>query len=83
MNKLGWPYEVLPTMRHERDEDSETLSASFTPNNGIRLQIINDDLNPGEYAVFDFSPDEARLIGAALTRWANDHDADVAKWKAA
>lgn len=60
-------YEVLPDMTEDAGE--ATLSASFTPNNGIRVQIQNDDLGP-DWAVFDFTKAQAEMVGQALIRWA-------------
>ena len=57
-------YEVLPDLV---GDDGEVLSASYTANNGIRLQIRQDD---GDWAVFDFTSDQANLIGGFLLWWA-------------
>lgn len=64
-------YEVMEPLAGEDGESS--LVASYTPNNGIRIGIINDDVNPEAWAEFDFSPKQARLIGNALLRWAADN----------
>lgn len=61
-------YEVLPTIRDEAQE--ATIVASYTPNNGIRIGIINDDANPDAWAEFDFDDDQAEALGLALIRWA-------------
>lgn len=58
-------YEVLPAMT---GSDGEEISASYTANNGIRLAISNDDLGT-DWAVFDFEPEQAEIIGQALLRW--------------
>ena len=65
--KMVDTYEVLPELRDETGE--EILSASFTTNNGIRIQIRNDDLGP-DWAVFDFTAEQAETVGSALLRWA-------------
>ena len=63
-------YEVLKEMQNGFEEDRARLVASYTPNNGIRIGIINDDTNPDAWAEYDFSPDEADRLGNALIRWA-------------
>lgn len=63
-------YEVLNEMQNGFEEDRARLVASYTPNNGIRIGIINDDTNPDSWAEYDFSPDEADRLGNALIRWA-------------
>jgi hypothetical protein len=60
-------YEVLEDIKDETGE--ETLGASYTPNNGIRVWIANDDIGP-ECCSFDFSPDQAEFLANALLRWA-------------
>lgn len=77
------PYEVLPEFKNE----DAVLSACYTPHNGIRISIQNwfdaDDRLSEQFddkgwdtfvRVYDFEPDEARLLGEALIRWA---DADT------
>lgn len=59
-------YEVLP---HIEDNDV-TLSASFTADNGIRLQLLDQASDDEDWRVFDFTEEEAELIGQALVRWA-------------
>ena len=62
-------YEVLPEMRNESHDD--VLVASFTPNNGIRIGIINGDCDDGNWREFDFYDlDQAEAVGQALIRWA-------------
>ncbi len=67
-------YEVLPEI--EGEDGESVLSASFTPNNGIRVQIANQDLGP-DWAVFDFTDDQAEQIGQALVRWAQRNRAEA------
>jgi hypothetical protein len=58
-------YEVLePIMGPGRDE---SLQATFTANNGIRLTIWNDDMEG--LASFDLTADQAKFIGAKLVKW--------------
>jgi len=74
-------YEVLDDFIS--DDGSEILSAAYTPNNGIRVQILNrfepEDLEfemhdesgmDTHYRVFDMTPDQAKKLGEALLRWA-------------
>ena len=63
---VGTNYEVLDPILS--DDRSESLQATFTPNNGIRLTILNDDID-GYIATFDFSPNQAKFIGAKLIEW--------------
>jgi hypothetical protein len=63
-------YEVLAEMTSGFEEDRARLTASYTPNNGIRIGIINDDTNPHAWAEYDFSREEAERLGNALLRWA-------------
>lgn len=60
-------YEVIEPIRDETQ--AATLTASYTPNNGIRIEIINDDMGP-DWACFDLEPELAERIGSALIRWA-------------
>lgn len=60
-------YEVIEPIRDDVQEAS--ISASYTPNNGIRIDIINDDLS-WEWAGFNLTPDQAEMFGDALIRWA-------------
>ncbi len=64
---VGDGYEVPANLTDETGE--ETLSYSYTSNNGIRLQILNDDIL--DWAVFDLTKEQAELVGNALLRWAN------------
>lgn len=45
---------------------------SFTPNNGIRISVLDcDDADEGAlYAEFNLSIDQAKTLGEALIRWA-------------
>lgn len=45
------------------------LSASITPNNGIRIQIQNDDLGK-DWAMFDLDPQQSETLGRYLSQWA-------------
>ena len=63
-------YEVLDEITNGFDENRARLGASYTPNNGIRIGIINDDTNPHAWAEYDFSFAEADALGQALIRWA-------------
>lgn len=61
----GTNYEVLePIIGTGQDE---SLQAAFTPNNGIRLTIWNDDLD--NLASFDLTEEQAKFIGAKLVKW--------------
>lgn len=68
-------YEVLAEM-HDHDEPTSTLCASFTPNNGIRVQIQDDDL-ANDWAVFDLADEQAEMLGHALVRWAQRRRAET------
>lgn len=68
MSKTVCFYEVLPEIKSE-DGDAK-LVASFTPNNGIRVGIVNEEIDDGYWREFDFTPDQAETIGQALVRWA-------------
>lgn len=59
-------YEVLPIVRDE--VQGAELAASYTPNNGIRIEIFNDDMP--DWAVFDLTPVLAAAIGETLIKWA-------------
>jgi hypothetical protein len=63
-------YEILPDILDE--EGLVTLSASFTANNGIRVQLLDSESNDADWRVFDFTPTQADQIGAALLRWAKN-----------
>lgn len=60
-------YEVIKPIRDDAQE--ATIAASYTPNNGIRIEIINDDMGE-DWACFDLNPALAERIGSALVRWA-------------
>jgi hypothetical protein len=75
-------YEVLDDFI-EKDGGEARLNAAYTPNNGIRVQIVNqfdeeereremfgDDGWDTHYRVFDFTPEQATKLGEALLRWA-------------
>ena len=64
----GTTYEVLePIMGPCQDE---SLQATFTPNNGIRLTIWNDDMDG--LASFDLTDEQAKFIGAKLIKWGTE-----------
>lgn len=69
-------YEVLEEMTTEGTADAK-LAASYTPNNGIRVDIRITENDP-EYAQypdwlsFFFTDEQARTLGEALLRWAED-----------
>lgn len=69
----GTEYEVLDDMTDEQGE--VTLSASYTPNNGIRVQLLDSDSDDPDWRVFDFTTEQAEIIGRALVRWAEAHRA--------
>jgi len=68
-------YEVLDVITD--DTENMKLQAVFTPNNGIRIQIANADLEDGYWSVFDFTVDQAEFIGQALVRWAQRRRAEI------
>lgn len=57
-------YEVLDEIQEEYNPEC-TLLAAFTPNNGIRIRLEDED----NYVEFDFTDRQAELIGQALVRW--------------
>ena len=61
-------YEVLPAFRDE--EGTVTLVASFTPNNGIRIGLLDAESDDPDWREFDFNIEQAEILGAALVRWA-------------
>jgi hypothetical protein len=61
-------YEVLPDILDESGE--VTLAASFTPNNGIRIQLLDSESDDPDWRAFDFTADQALTLGNALLRWA-------------
>jgi hypothetical protein len=61
-------YEVLPQMQDEVGE--VTLSASFTPNNGIRISLLDTESDDPNWRDFDFDEEQAEIVGQALVRWA-------------
>jgi hypothetical protein len=61
-------YEVLPDILDESGEVA--LSASYTASNGIRIQLL-EPLEHPDWLAFDFTQEQARLIGEALIRWAD------------
>lgn len=76
-------YEVLPAIF---DESGETqLSAAFTPNNGIRVQLSEREMNGisgawgawTDWRCFDFTAAQAEMIGQALVRWAQRNRAEA------
>lgn len=71
-------YEILPDMKSE--DGSTTLSASYTANNGLRIQVLDLQDGPADWTVFDFADTEqVRQLGEALLRWAADDDAETAR----
>lgn len=69
---MGNAYEVLPDLKNT---EGEILSASYTANNGIRLEIQNDDLGD-DWTVFDLTTAQALEVGKALVRWAEERAID-------
>lgn len=67
-------YEVLEEIVDVTGE--ERLVASFTPNNGIRVGIANAGLEEA-WAEFDFTDEQAEIIGQALVRWAQRRRAEA------
>lgn len=68
-------YEVL---LHITDEAQDTtLAASFTPNNGIRIGLLDTESEDTNWREFDFTEDQAELIGQALVRWAQRSKAET------
>lgn len=65
---LGPFYEVLPEFGDATG--NARLMAAFTPSNGIRIGIVNNDLDMAGWAEFDFTEDQAEAVGQALVRWA-------------
>ena len=62
-------YEVLPEIVEEGGYAK--LTAGFTANNGIRIHIaMIEGAEAFEGGEFDFSPEQAELVGQALVRWA-------------
>lgn len=55
------------------DDREDSLTLTFTLNNGIRLTITNADLG-GELNEFDMSSDQARELATALLRAASEND---------
>ena len=77
-------YEVLPEMIEDGAGEAK-LHASWTANNGIRIQIENkfdeedrqyEQLNEAGwdnyFRVFDLTREQAKTLGEALLRWAAD-----------
>lgn len=70
--------EFYQVLEHIPSEDGiDTLSASFTPNNGIRIQLLDSESEDPNWRVFDFTNDQAELIGQALVRWAQRRRAET------
>lgn len=70
---VGTGYEVCDPITD--DGQCATLSAAYTPNNGIRLRIeeLQDPNDPG-VAEYDLSPEQARWLAGKLLAWAkHDH----------
>ena len=68
-------YEVLPHITE--DGEGTTLAASFTPNNGIRVGLLDPESDDPDWREFDFTDEQAELIGQALVRWAQRHRAEA------
>ncbi len=66
-------YEVLPIIKDATGQCS--LSASFTPSNGIRIGIA-DENEDTDWVEFDFNEDQAEAIGQALVRWSQRQRAE-------
>jgi hypothetical protein len=64
-------YEAMEPVHSPRGSE-DTISASFTPNNGIRLTIFNaeEDQADESRAEIDLEPEVALSLGEALIRWA-------------
>jgi hypothetical protein len=62
-------YEVLPDMTDQTGE--ETLSASWTPNNGRKIMIIDTEVSD-EAAHFHLSKEQAIVLGKFLLRCGED-----------
>jgi hypothetical protein len=68
-------YEVLP---HISDGyEVVTLAASFTPNNGIRIGLVDIRSDDPDWREFDFDDGQAEMIGQALVRWAQRRRAEA------
>ncbi len=61
-------YETLSDIQDETAE--VTLAASFTPNNGIRIGLLDTESEDRDWREFDFDVEQADLVGHALVRWA-------------
>lgn len=61
-------YEVLPNFQDKAGE--VTLAASFTPNNGIRIGLLDNESDDPNWREFDFDEEQAEIVGQALVRWA-------------
>lgn len=55
-------------LAHISDGDA-TLAASYSANNGIRIDILDPELS-ADWACFEFTDDQAEAVGNALLRWA-------------
>ncbi|MDO8534603.1 MAG: hypothetical protein Q7S17_07675 [Xanthobacteraceae bacterium] len=66
-------FEVLEAIRDETGEG--VISASYTPNTGIRIAIQNDDLGP-DWACFNLTAEQAMTLAMALNRW---HTSEASK----
>lgn len=70
-------YEVLAEILEEPNNYQTALAASYTPNNGIRIGIRavegSDDYEVfPDWMEFDFSAEQAEMIGTALLSWAKN-----------
>lgn len=68
-------YESLPQIKDESGE--VVLHASFTANNGIRIQLLDSESDDADWRVFDFNNDQAEVVGQALVRWAQRRRAEA------
>lgn len=68
-------YEILPHIIS--DDGVETLAAAFTPNNGIRIELLDAESDDPNWRCFDFTNDQAEQIGQALVRWAQRRRAET------
>ncbi len=76
---IDYGYEILPDMTDQNtfkeNGDLVTLSAGFTAGNGIRIQLLDMGSDDPDWRVFDFTEDQAKILGSALLRWAEAHGA--------
>ena len=68
-------YESIPAIVDEQGQ--VTLYATFSPNNGIRIGLLDSESEDPDWREFDFTEDQAELIGQALVRWAQRSRAEA------